>query len=102
MKNMHKTMLAAAYALTFGYFAAMYMLEPSVQDLRADLQHEVVKVTVYQGDTLEGICNVIFDQNKDGRHWERFKFDAMESNRHLMANGRYLQPGDVVQVEIWK
>lgn len=71
---------------------------------KGDMDKQIVcyKVSIKAGQGMDYAASKYYDENTDGRSWQEFRHDVMNANKHLVANGRMLQPGDVVVVEVRK
>lgn len=56
---------------------------------------------VQEGETMYGIADKYFLLNKTRICFDEFWYNVSKDNKHLTANRRYLQPGDVVTVNYY-
>ena len=63
---------------------------------RDDVTIKPLAYTAVKGDTLEDIYGTFYEKNTVFVNWEEFRQKHRELNAMLTANGRCLQPRDVV------
>lgn len=63
---------------------------------RDDVKIKPLSYTVVKGDTLEEIYGAFYEHNTVFVNWEEYRQKHRELNAMLTANGRALQPNDLV------
>lgn len=86
-------------ALTVVLIATMFLL--GNVDNR-DYVTRVTHVMVGSGDTLDGIAGDFYDKDKRGIVWDEYRHEIWKLNEKLTANGRCIQPGDVVEIRYYE
>ena len=66
---------------------------------RTETETIVFHETVRAGDTLDGIIEHYYNE-QDGRSWQEFRYDHMKRNQVHFADGRALQIGDIICIEV--
>lgn len=73
-------------------YAHWFRTETKVETI---VYHETVRA----GDTLDDIIEHYYNE-QDGRSWQEFRYDHMERNKVHFADGRALQIGDIICIEV--
>lgn len=66
-----------------------------------EYQEHIEYVMVGSGDTMDGIAGDFYNRDKRGLSWDEFRYGIWEINDKLRANGRCLQPGDIVEIKYY-
>lgn len=67
----------------------------------SQVQRHTITHIVQEGETMYGIADKYFLLNKTRICFDEFWYNVSKDNKHLTANRRYLQPGDVVTVNYY-
>lgn len=94
---------AVGLMLAFGVCLFCYETVSAVGKLFTDYEiAKSISYTVRAGDTLYGISNRFYEQDARSDNFEDFWTIVAKDNKHLTANGRMLQIGDVVKINYYR
>lgn len=66
-----------------------------------EYKEHVEYVMVGRGDTMDGIAGDFYERDRRGVCWDEFRYEIWKLNDKLRKNGRYLQPGDVIEIRYY-
>lgn len=81
-------LVIAVAAFCSGYFGKTY-------------QQNTVEYVVKEGDTLWYVAGQYFSKEQKENNFGEFQWRIREDNAELFADGRQLQPGDVITVRYY-